>query len=324
EGNYQALDRIYDAAKSLQSISGYSKEYSDYQEKLLDSYYIASEIKDEISKQINNLDYDEEELNSYIESLNEINKVKEKYKKNVDELIEYLAQITLDIEMAINYDEVLKESKEALIKAFNIVIEKSFNLTKYRKEQASKLEVIITNECKDLDLDNTIFEIHFDDINISNPFDKSIFNQNGIDKVNFLISFNKGEPLKPLYKVASGGEMSRMMLAFKSYLSKKSNVSLMVFDEIDTGVSGITAKKIANKMHSIASNIQVLCITHLPQVASIGDNHKRIYKLEANNRTYTRIDDLDLNARIEEIAMMLSGDKLSLYALEHAKALLTK
>ena len=137
-----------------------------------------------------------------------------------------------------------------------------------------------------------------------------------------MISFNKGEPLKMLHKVASGGELSRIMLAFKSYLSKNSNISLMIFDEIDTGVSGSTAKKIAHKMSSISQNVQVLCITHLPQVAAIGKYHKHIYKLEDNGRTITQIIDLDQNKRIEEIALMLSGDKLSLYALEHAKALL--
>ena len=166
------------------------------------------------------------------------------------------------------------------------------------------------------------FGLDGDDIDYSDPFNKAIFNELGTDNVSFMISFNKGEPLKPLYKVASGGEMSRIMLAFKSYFSSQTNVSLMIFDEIDTGVSGQTAKKIAKKIKQISKSVQVLCITHLPQVAAIGDNHKKIYKLLIDGRTHSKIDDLDMEKRIEEIAVMLSGDRVSLYALEHARELI--
>ena len=138
----------------------------------------------------------------------------------------------------------------------------------------------------------------------------------------FMISFNPGEPLRSLHKVASGGEMSRIMLAFKSYFAKTSKLSLMVFDEIDTGVSGATAKKIALKMKAIAKYNQVLCITHLPQVASIGDSHIHIYKEIANERTTTHYKYLSFDERVEEVALMLSGDKMSLYAIEAAKAMI--
>lgn len=323
-GDFSAIDSLYDAAKALESINEFDAKYNEFSEKLLDSYYISSEIKDDISRIINSLDFDEEELNYSIEALNEINKAKDKYKKSVVELIEYLNKITIDIEMVTNYDEVLNESKNKCINTHTKLVEASKKLTDYRKKEASKLSNAIISECKDLDLENTKFEILFEDIDYSDYLNKSIFLDNGCDKISFMISFNKGEPLKMLHKVASGGEMSRIMLAFKSYLSKNNISGLMVFDEIDTGVSGSTAKKIANKMYTIAKNVQVLCITHLPQVAAIGDYHKHIYKIEEHNRTITQIDDLDYQRRIEEIAMMLSGDKLSLYALEHAKALLEK
>lgn len=323
-GDFSAIDSLYDAAKALESINEFDIKYKEFSEKLLDSYYISSEIKDDISRIINSLDFDEEELNYSIEALNEINKAKDKYKKSVVELIEYLNKITIDIEMVTNYDEVLNESKTNCINTHTKLVEASKKLTDYRKKEASKLSNAIISECKDLDLENTKFEIVFEDIDYSDYLNKSIFWDNGCDKISFMISFNKGEPLKMLHKVASGGEMSRIMLAFKSYLSKNNISGLMVFDEIDTGVSGSTAKKIANKMYTIAKNVQVLCITHLPQVAAIGDYHKHIYKIEEHNRTITQIDDLDYQRRIEEIAMMLSGDKLSLYALEHAKALLIK
>jgi len=324
ENQYDPLDKLYDAAKMLEKISDFDSEYQDYSEKLMDSYYISTEIKDNISKQISLLDYDEDELNGYIERLNDIAKAKDKYKKSVNELIEYLKKITLDIEITTNYEEVLKECDLRCQNAFNSLASSSKLITDYRRKLADKLSAGIIKECRDLDLENTRFNIEFNNVDYSNYLNKSIFNETGVDEVSFMISFNKGEPLRSLHKFASGGEMSRMMLAFKSYMSKATNVSLMIFDEIDTGVSGSTAKKIANKMYEISKNVQVLCITHLPQVAAIGDFHKYIYKTEINDRTTTHIDDLDQTRRVEEIAMMLSGDKLSVYALEHAKELLKR
>lgn len=324
ENELDPLSKIYDAASNLNKIAQYDSKYQSFNEKLLDLYYISSEIKDEISKDINELDFDEEELNNLIEEENNLNKAKEKYKKNLDELISYLNKIKLDIEISTNYDEVLKEANDKLKKSFETLKDKSLKLSSYRKNIATDFSKKIEKECMDLDLENTKFEVAFKDINLDDYLKKDIFKSTGIDEISFNLSFNKGEPLMPLYKVASGGEASRFMLALKSYLKKNINVDLFIFDEIDTGVSGSTAKKIALKMHEIASNAQVLCITHLPQVAAIGDYHKHIYKEEENNRTKTSIIELDYNRRVEEIAMMLSGDKMSIYALEHAKELLKK
>lgn len=324
ENDGAPIDRLYEAAKSLEGISGFDAQYREFGEKLLDFYYLSTEIKDELSKQIGFLDYDEAELNSYISELNEINKAKEKYKKTVPELISYTKKIALDIEMTTNYDEVLSESRARCEKSYTEVAEEAQKLTAYRRGLAERLTEGIVRECRELDLEHTRFEIRFEPVSYTDYLDKAVFTERGYDRISFYISFNKGEPLKPLHKVASGGEMSRIMLAFKSYFAKSSQVSLMVFDEIDTGVSGATAKKIAFKMHEIAKYVQVLCITHLPQVAAMGDYHKHIYKLEDNGRTLTQITDLNDTQRVEEIALMLSGDKLSLYALEHAKALLNR
>ena len=322
ENEAPILDNIYEASKALKSIQGYDKMFASYSEKLMDCYYQIDEIKTDVYHQVSNLDYDEEELNFLTSRLNEINKAKDKYKMSVFELIDHLKKINMEIEMATNYDELLKTiQNECKIKYDKITLA-SQALTAYRKDLAKQLEFAIENECKELDLEDISFKIEFNNPNYNDYLDKSIFLPSGVDVINFMISLNKGEPLKPLHKVASGGEMSRLMLAFKSYFSKKHNVSLMVFDEIDTGVSGATAKKIAVKMHQIAADTQVLCITHLPQVAAIGDHHKHIYKILDGERTITQIKDLDYNGRVEEIAFMLSGDKLSLYALEHAKSLL--
>ncbi len=322
DGEYSAIDNIYDAAMALDNLKSFSNDYLDYSTKLLDVYYIAKEIKDNIAYEIDNLDYDEEELNNKTELMLEIDKLKAKYKMSVEELIEYDKKISLDIQMATNYEETLNNAKEDVIKYYDILIKKAIKLSDYRKNIAKKLEKGIIKECNDLDLENALFEVKFSEFNNNDPFDKSIFYPNGIDKIDFYVSFNKGEPTKPLYKVASGGEASRLMLAFKSYFSSKDNVGLLIFDEIDSGVSGITAMHIAKKMYEISKHIQLICITHLASVAAIGDNHKFISKEEKDNRTYTRVKDLSYDERVEEIALMISGDKLSIYAIENAKALL--
>ena len=320
--NSNILDSLYEISSNLEKIEDYDLNYSENKTKVLDCYYVLNDIKSIIRDQLDSLDYDEEELNRLQEKQNNLSKAIDKYKKNVHELIEYLKDITLKIDMAINYDDTLKEKKETVLKAYNELKEKALLITNYRKKLALSLEKSIVKECYDLDLENTLFEVTFNEVEFNDPFDKSIFMENGVDKIDFLVSFNKGEPKKPLYKVASGGEASRLMLAFKSVFYKVSNVELMVFDEIDTGVSGKTALKIANKIHEISLNVQVLCITHLPQVAAKGDYHKHIYKELVDNRTKTIIKDLSKEERIEEIAKMLSGDSLSLYALEHAKELI--
>lgn len=322
--NFSSLDNIYDSAKCLEKISSYDDKYADFNEKLLDIYYIGTEIKDLISKELNSLDYDEEELNIKVERLNEINKVKDKYKMNLSELIEHNKKISLEISMVNNYDEILEEKKNECISSFNKVVLAAKKIHDYRLKLATSMEKAIIKECIDLDLSNTSFNIELKENDISNPFNDSIFLNNGIDVCDFLISFNKGESKRSLHKVASGGEASRIMLAFKSFFAEKSEVSLMIFDEIDSGVSGITAKKISDKMYEISKKLQVICITHLPQVAARGDNHIFIYKEENNNRTFTKVKELNKDERIEEIATMLSGDRLSVYALEHAKELLNE
>ncbi len=321
ENELDPLSKVYDAAKALEDISSFDKNYEDYSSKLLDTYYISSDIKDMISKDLNNLDFDQNYLNSLNERLDLIDKAKQKYNKSVNELIEYLKKITLDIEITTNYDEVLREKENELKKIFNSLEAKAIKLSDKRKKIAKDFSLGLVKECKDLDLDNTKFDVLFNDVKLD-YLDKDKFLESGIDDIDFLISFNIGEALKPLYKVASGGEASRLMLALKSYLKNKLNVNLFIFDEIDTGVSGSTAKKIANKMAEIAKDVQVICITHLPQVAAIAKYHKFISKEEIDGRTYTAIKNLDYQQRVEEIALMLSGDKISSFALEHAKNLL--
>ena len=317
-----SIDLIYDSAKALDKIVEYKESYQEFNEKLMDSYYIIDEVRMNLGKELESLDFDEDDFNLKQEYLNNINKAKEKYKKTVNELIEYNKKIALEISIATNYDEVLKEKGEKVKSSFLSLKEKSLKLRDYRLNLAKELERNIVKECSDLDLENVEFKVSFNEVDFSDPFDKKIFTPNGIDDIDFLITFNKGEPLKPLYKVASGGEASRIMLAFKSYFSNKNDAKLYVFDEIDSGVSGNTALKIAKKMKELSENVQVIAITHLASVAGIAENHLFISKEEVSGRTLTKVNKLSYDERVKEIASMLSGDKISIYALEHAKELL--
>lgn len=316
------LDSLYEAAMNLGKIKEFDPEYTSNHEALLDAYYQIEEIKSYLYKAKDALDFDPDYLDDLNSRLYEINKVKEKYKMSVNELIKYLADITLELSLITNFDEAIKELKNDIIIKHQDLVKISNTLRSYREKNARRCEKAIVKECVDLDLAHTKFEIVFNEVDLTDPFNSSIFLENGIDVVDFYISFNIGEPVKPLNKVASGGELSRIMLAFKAIYLEKNPLSFMVFDEIDSGVSGVTARKIAMKMHEISKRTQVLAITHLAQVAAIADTQLYIAKEEESKRTKTVVKQLSYDERITEIAIMLSGMELSSGILQTAKALL--
>ena len=316
------LDSLYEAAMNLAKIKEFDPEYTSNHEALLDAYYQIEEIKSYLYKAKDALDFDPDYLDDLNSRLYEINKVKEKYKMSVNELIKYLADITLELSLITNFDEAIKELKNDIIIKHQDLVKISNTLRSYREKNARRCEKAIVKECVDLDLAHTKFEIVFNEVDLTDPFNSSIFLENGIDVVDFYISFNIGEPVKPLNKVASGGELSRIMLAFKAIYLEKNPLSFMVFDEIDSGVSGVTARKIAMKMHEISKRTQVLAITHLAQVAAIADTQLYIAKEEESKRTKTVVKQLSYDERITEIAIMLSGMELSSGILQTAKALL--
>lgn len=324
ENEVFSIDAIYDAATNFGKISEYSEEYQGLKEKLTDIYYVLDETKNIIAKDLRNMDFDEDELNTLEEQHLRIEKAKAKYKKNVKELILYLNEITLQVDMVEDYDYILQEKYDLLGQAYKNLCDNGRTISDYRRKLALIIEKSIIKECQELELAEIDFKIEFEEIELNDPLQSSLFTEYGFDKVDFKISLNKGEPRKSLSKVASGGEMSRIMLAFKTYFAKTSKLELMVFDEIDTGISGVAAAQIAKKMKQISLTTQVLCITHLPQVAAIGDYHYFIYKVLEGDRTKTHLDILEYDDRIEQLAIMLSGNKISKYALEHARELLVK
>ena len=322
ENEYFSLDNIYNSLDAVNKISSYDKEYEETAKKIDEAYYNLDDSLRDLKRYLKYLDFDSDELDMLNERHALIENMKFKYKKSVNDLISYQEQVKLELDMINNYDEVLNKSYVKLTDEYKKLVSSSKLLTEFRKNRSNDISKQIESLCKDLELPHTKFSVVFEDVQFENPLDKHIFLEHGVDVCEFMISTNLGEPLKPLSKVASGGEMSRIMLAFKTFFAKESHMSLQVFDEIDSGVSGYVASQIAKKMKEISSFCQVLAITHLPQVAAISDNHYNIYKEERDGRTFTNIELLSSDDRVLAIAKMLSGEKISKYALDAAKELL--
>lgn len=316
------LDSLYDACDNLKQISKFDDLYLEKHEILNDAYYQIEEVKSYLYKAKSELDFDPSYLDSLNERLFEINKVKDKYKLSLNELVLHLEKIKLELNLITNFDETIKELEKNVLSTFEKVKEASMTLRDNRMKEAQKFEKYISSACLEIDLKNTKFIVEFNDNLNFDPFNSNLFGDDGIDEVDFLVSFNLGEPVKPLSKVASGGELSRMMLLFKALYLEKHELSFMVFDEIDSGLSGVTARKVAVKMHEMAKKVQVLAITHLANVAAISDTQLFISKDEINGRTSTSIKELSYDERIEVIAMMLSGLELSQVFLETAKEMI--
>lgn len=315
-----SYDSLYDAAKLLEKIASLDNDYKEASEKILELYYELDDIKSLITNKKDELDFDEDKFNIMQERLYELSKLEDKYNKTISELIIYEEEISEKMLLINNYDEYIKSYEEKVNDLFNKTYEEGFKLSTFRKKLAVNLEKEIIKELADLDLDKANFKIKFEEIK---P-DGVILQENGIDNVEFYISLNEGEPLKVLSRVASGGERARFMFALKTLYAKQNNLSLLVLDEIDIGISGKTAAKMATKMALISNQIQLIVITHLPQVASRALTHYGITKKLINNRMVTNIEKLDYEKRVEMIALMLSDESLSHFAIEQAKNLLKK
>ena len=313
-----ALDLIYESLSYLNKLKEYDKKYEELYTNLEEAYYNIEEITNNSLLKASNLDLDPHDLEEVQNRLGTYADLKRKYKKSTSELVEYFEKLKEDLDLIENFDDILKDIKIKLDKLYQDTYAKAKELRSERIKYAKELEKNIISNLEDLDLKNTNFKIEFNEIDENNI----TFNKDGIDVIDFKVSFNKGELLKPLSKVASGGELSRFMLALKTVMGKNMTMQTKIFDEIDTGVSGKVAFHIAKKIKNIANTSQVLCITHLAQVASIADTHIKISKSVSDNRTYTVIEVLDYNERVKEVAAMLSNGNITDNSINLAKELL--
>lgn len=317
-----AIDRLYDASKELEEVSSYNENYNQLKTRFEEAYFELNDAFEELSKEIDSLDFNPRLLDTYQDRLNSLNSLKRKYRKELPELIDYLNEITKDINNIDNIDEVIIDQENIVKSKFNLLIEQAKLITDLRRRTSDYIERELLEILTDLELKKAQFKIKFINNFDLNFKSQSQFLENGIDEVDFLITTNVGEPLKPLSKSASGGEMSRIMLGLKNLLVRSLKLSLIIFDEIDTGVSGYVASQVAKKMVEISSQTQVICITHIPQVASMSNHHLFISKNVNEGRTKAEIKSLEGKDRVFEIASMISGDKVTNASIESAKELL--
>ena len=310
--NENAIIAISNSIRSLEKIQDCGKEYSEKLSILKNSYYDIQELARDLSYMREEVDFDENERNQIENRLDLISSLKRKYGNTITEILEFRNKIENEINKIENLDEyhnkIKIQIKNLEQELFKIANQMSYVRTKYAETLSKK----INQELKDLEMPNAKFEIKI------NKTER--FCENGIDEVEFMICTNVGEGLKPLTKIASGGEMARILLAIKNVLADVDEVSTLVFDEIDTGISGKASKAVAEKMKSIAELHQVICITHLPSIAARGDYNYYISKQTKENKTYTSIKLLNEDETIEEIARISSGEVTEI-AKAHAKEL---
>ncbi len=318
----ELLDRIYMLKNDLDSISATSSDFKSLSERLNDVYYELSDIQQSLTDKLENLEYNQADYDELIIRLNSLEKIKSKYNKSIKELIKYQAFLEEEVEKANNYDEIILEQHTLVKQKYEQLLSDALKLRSFRKDLAKKITKEIKETLRDLVILNADFEIRFDEALPKDELDDSLFKENGIDRIDFYISTNLGQPLKPLSKTASGGEMSRVMLAFKSIFVRSNQISTIIFDEIDTGISGYIAKQIANKIQEIAKICQVISITHIPQVVATGTHHISVKKKIIDNSTKITVSYLNYEERVLEIAKMISTGKISEASIESAKELL--
>lgn len=316
DGEVNALHFINNSRRNIESLCKYGEEFEEILEKLEKVYYELEDCIDMLDTADRDIDIDENRLQKVIERLDLINKMKSKYGATIEEIIEFRDSIAEKInlleENSFEVKKLLKEKKEAEEKYWELALE----LRELRLKKALEIEKLLEQELQFLKMGDARFHIVVDK--------NEHMGNNGSDSIEFLISTNIGQGMKPLWKIASGGEVSRIMLALKVIFSRVDNIPILIFDEIDTGVGGETVRKIADKLREIGDHAQVVSITHSPAIAARAHEQFYIKKETVNNKTSTTVKKLDAKGRVVEIARMLAGENVTEAVLQHAEELLNE
>ena len=316
DGEINALHFINNSRRNIESLCKYGEEFEEILEKLEKVYYELEDCIDMLDTADRDIDIDENRLQKVIERLDLINKMKSKYGATIEEIIEFRDSIAEKInlleENSFEVKKLLKEKKEAEEKYWELALE----LRELRLKKALEIEKLLEQELQFLKMGDARFHIVVDK--------NEHMGNNGSDSIEFLISTNIGQGMKPLWKIASGGEVSRIMLALKVIFSRVDNIPILIFDEIDTGVGGETVRKIADKLREIGDHAQVVSITHSPAIAARAHEQFYIKKETVNNKTSTTVKRLDAKGRVVEIARMLAGENVTEAVLKHAEELLNE
>lgn len=311
---------VYDSLNAIIKDLRHIEEHIDKAKKIGDNvenaYFILEDVICEIRNLKDSIVYDEEELETINRRIYTISDYKKKYnKKSIRELMAYKNEMISEYDELINSEEIIKALENEKLVLQEKLKEIGLELHKKRQDLSKKLQEKIYEELKYIGLEKSTF-------NIEVIKEEDTFKSNGCSKVQFLISTNPGEPLKPLERIVSGGELSRIMLALKTVFVDKDKIPTVIFDEIDTGISGRIAQAVAEKMYSISVSHQVFCVTHLPQIASISDNHYLISKEVKDNKTYTKVKLLSHEDKEIEIARMIGGAEVTNVTLQNSKEII--
>lgn len=307
-----ALNQINDALSALGHMND-TESFSALYDEFYNQYYSMQDIVDRIETAFDSIDFDEYRFNELQEELFTIHRLQRKYGYSVDDIYQAQTELKEKLDAALNREDVLADLNKQKDQAYHEAYQIASKLTSLREEQGLIFVDTLEKELKDLYLPDAKLKVDIQECSLSDT---------GKDDITFMVSMNKGQAFTPLNETASGGEISRLMLAIKTITMNQNQMNTLVFDEIDTGVSGKVADAIGLKMHSISLNNQVLCITHLPQVAIHADHHYAIKKSSHDEETYSTFAVLSEDERIEEIAKMLSGDVVTAEAIDNAKRLL--
>ncbi len=307
------LNSLDTVINSLNKVAIYDDKYNSLIERINGAYYDIQDVSYTISEDFLNNDYNDKEAEIVQDRLDLIFNLKRKYGNTISEILEYKLKLEKEINDIENLDEYIIKLKKQLKTIKEEMHEKCIELNKIRKNSAIELEEKITKELKELEMFNAEFKINVE-------FEEENYNKNGLNNIEFMISTNIGEEYKPLVKIASGGELSRIMLAIKTVFSDVDNTPIMIFDEIDTGISGVAASSVSEKMRTISLKHQVICVTHLAVIAAKAKYNYYIYKDVIDGKTYSNIKLLDERETLNEIARISTGST-SKIAIEHAIAL---
>lgn len=307
------IDMITDAESEIANASAYMEMLGEASEKITDIRYELEDIAETVRDAMTEVDFDPSELEDIDERLDLLYRLSKKYGDTEEEMLEYLEKARAELDNIAFSEERVKELQKQEKEALDETETAACKLTESRKTAGEKLSNAICSELEFLDMPNVRFVVKCNDIGLT---------ENGKDEIEFLISANAGEEPKPLAKIASGGELSRIMLAIKNVLAEIDGVDTMIFDEIDTGVSGRAAQKIAMKLRSASKGRQVICVTHLAQIAAQGDVHLYISKSVSDGKTYTNIKSLIEEERVAEIARIMGGMEITKLQLESAREML--
>ena len=310
-----ATTLLAEAERELSRLGRFTDAFSQLHEKVADLMYQVQDAAEELRDARDDLSYSAGELDAIEARLDVIHKLRRKYGATCEEILAYLEQAKAELDQIEFSDDHLEKLKRKLEKAENEAWSAAVELRKCRQEAAVRLSARILEELSQLDMPRVQFECAFTELELT---------ASGADGVAFYMSANAGEALKPMSKVASGGELARIMLAMKNVLAEKDQVSTLIFDEVDTGVSGRAAQKVAVKLRSVAQHKQVLCVTHLPQLAALADTHLLIAKEERSGRTYTTVTPLDVDGRKQELARIIGGANITETTLKSAEEMLLK